>query len=535
MVNSHALLHAEHVSKAFPGVQALDDVSFTLQPGQVHALVGENGAGKSTLMKIIGGIYHADSGHIVMDGTEISPQTPGQAHAHGIAVIHQELSLAPHLSIEQNICLGREPRKSGPLTSVLPHATRLIDRAAMRERAIQALDQLGLKLDPSTPVGHLSVAAQQMVEIARSLSMGARILIMDEPTAALTGSEVERLFGVINNFVSPTTGVIYISHRMEEIKRMCQAITVMRDGKTVATFDHTPPTADIIAAMVGRHVDTTKGPSTKVLGDVRLSISHLQAPGVRDASLDVRGGEIVGLAGLMGAGRTEVARAVVGADPMTSGTITLHGKEVRIPTPAHAAAQGIGYLTEDRKVFGLLLDKDVTENIALASYKTWSKAGFINDSNAREVAVKYVSSLRIKTPSVDETVANLSGGNQQKVALARWLVRDCDVLIVDEPTRGIDVGAKDEIYTLLESLAAQGKAIVIISSEIPELQRLADRIVVMCEGRTTGELSHGQATGEAIMELATQFDHPDTPLAPSEASMTRTSDHVATTTEKSRP
>ncbi|MFE7507377.1 sugar ABC transporter ATP-binding protein [Promicromonospora sp. NPDC057488] len=508
MTDGPALLRATGISKSFPGVRALDDVHLDLRPGEVLALVGENGAGKSTLLKLLSGIYRPDAGAMELDGAPMSPAGPRQANELGISVIHQEFHLMPDLTVAQNIFIGREPRRAG----------LLIRDDELERRAGKLFERLGIPLDPRQPVSHLSVAGQQMVEIAKALSFDARVLIMDEPTAALTETEVATLFRIVRDFVSPRTGVIYVSHRMEEIKEISDRITVLRDGRYVDTLPTaTTETRDVIAAMVGRQLETgvrpgRSGPGasdgdtdTDADADTVLAVRGLSTRALlKDVSFELRRGEILGFAGLMGAGRTEVARAIIGADRST-GVVEVNGRPVTVRSPADAVRHGIGYLSEDRKRYGLLLDQDVVRNVMLSSLRGMTRGGFVRDADGRRVAEEMVDRLSIRTPSVAQRTKNLSGGNQQKVVLAKWLVRDCDVLIVDEPTRGIDVGAKDEIYTLLTALAAQGKSIIVISSELPEVLRLADRIVVMCEGRVTGTLASADADQHHIMELATRF------------------------------
>ncbi|MFI2365236.1 sugar ABC transporter ATP-binding protein [Promicromonospora sp. NPDC019610] len=499
MTNGPVLLRATGISKSFPGVRALDDVHLDLRHGEVLALVGENGAGKSTLLKLLSGIHRPDAGTMELDGTPMSPSGPREANELGISVIHQEFHLMPDLTVAQNIFIGREPRRAG----------LLIRDDELERRTGKLFERLGIPLDPRQPVAHLSVAGQQMVEIAKALSFDARVLIMDEPTAALTETEVATLFRIVRDFVSPRTGVIYVSHRMDEIKEISDRITVLRDGRYVDTLPTaTTETRDVIAAMVGRQLATgvRPGPAPEVADrEVALAVRGLSTRSLlNDVSFELRRGEILGLAGLMGAGRTEVARAIIGADRST-GVVEVAGRPVTVRSPADAVRHGIGYLSEDRKRYGLLLDQDVVRNVMLSSLRGMTRGGFVRDADGRRVATEMVDRLSIRTPSVTQRTKNLSGGNQQKVVLAKWLVRDCDVLIVDEPTRGIDVGAKDEIYTLLTGLAAQGKSIVVISSELPEVLRLADRIVVMCEGRVTGTLANADATQHHIMELATRF------------------------------
>lgn len=492
------LLSLEGVSKGFPGVQALADMHLQVYPGEVLALVGENGAGKSTLMKLLSGIYTPDSGTFQLDGQPYRPTDPKQAEELGIGIIHQEFHLMPDLTVAQNIFIGREPRRVGIFT----------DDRALNQQTAELLERLGLDLDPRSIVGTLTVAKQQMVEIAKALSdENTKVLIMDEPTAALNNAEVATLHQLIRRFITPHTAVIYISHRMDELRAISDRITVIRDGQYIDTVTTAETTmAEVISRMVGREIDTSVGPQNvregrePVLTVTGLSTKRL----LRDVSFELRKGEILGFAGLMGAGRTEVARAIVGADPITSGTITVHGRQVRIPHPARANEYGIGYLSEDRKRYGLLLNLSVADNIALSSLREkFTAAGFVRSTGIAEEAQEKVRSLGIRTPSTRQVVNNLSGGNQQKVVIAKWLTKDCDILIFDEPTRGIDVGAKDEIYTLLNQLAAAGKSIIMISSELPEVLRMAHRVVVMSEGRVSGVLDQDRATQENVMELAT--------------------------------
>jgi ribose transport system ATP-binding protein len=501
--DSPTLLRATGISKSFPGVRALDNVHIDLRHGEVLALVGENGAGKSTLMNLLSGVLQPDAGVMELNGAPMSPAGPRQANELGISVIHQEFHLMPDLTVAQNIFIGREPRRAS-----------LIRDDELVRRAAALFERLGIPLDPRQPVSHLSVAGQQMVEIAKALSFDAQVLIMDEPTAALTETEVATLFRIVRDFVTPSTGVIYVSHRMDEVKEISDRITVLRDGHYVDTLPTAEtPTREVIAAMVGRQLAVGVRPDPAAPDpagrEVVLSVRGLTTRKLlKDVSFDLHRGEILGFAGLMGAGRTEVARAIIGAD-LSTGVVEVKGKRVTVRNPADAVKNGIGYLSEDRKRYGLLLDQDVVRNVMLSSLPGMTRAGFVRDLDGRRVARQMVDQLAIRTPSVTQRTKNLSGGNQQKVVLAKWLVRDCDVLIVDEPTRGIDVGAKDEIYGLLTNLAAQGKSIIVISSELPEVLRLADRIVVMCEGRITGTLANADATQHDIMELATQFgaDH----------------------------
>lgn len=494
------LLRMEHISKSFPAVKALSDVTIDLQYGEVLALVGENGAGKSTLMKILTGIYPKDEGTITLQEKEITVQSPKQAQELGISIIHQELNLMKDLTVAENIFIGREPKGTMNL---------LVNDKQLNKQTAELLGKLNLDLDPKTKVRNLTVAKQQMVEIAKALSFNSKILIMDEPTTALTENEIDTLFDIINSIREKGVGIIYISHRMDELKRISDRITVMRDGTYVDTLKTSETEmSKVIQLMVGRHVyieskpNIASGEKETVLKVSNISTKHL----LKNVSFELKKGEILGFAGLMGAGRTEVARVLFGADPSTNGTINLHGKEVKIKSPADAVKQGIGYLSEDRKQYGLLVNMDVKSNIALATIKDYqTKSYFVSDSKIKKTATKYVESLKIKTPSVDQEIRLLSGGNQQKVVIAKWLQRDCDILIFDEPTRGIDVGAKGEIYKLLDELAASGKSIIMISSELPEVLRMSHRIVVMSEGKVTGVLSSEEATQEKIMEYATQL------------------------------
>lgn len=494
------LLEVHGISKSFPGVNALQDVEFRLDAGEVLVLVGENGAGKSTLMKILSGIYERDEGSVRIDGEEVSIPGPAAAQELGISIIHQEMNLMPDLTVAQNIYIGREPRRG-----------LMLDEAALNRAAAELLRELGIHLDVRRKVADLTVAGQQMVEIAKALSVDARVLIMDEPTSALTDTEVETLFSLIDSLRGKGTGIIYISHRMVELKRLADRVTVLRDGRYIGSLEREEidiPT--VIEMMVGRSIDTGSKPEPfdSTGREVVLRVSGLSTRAMLDdVGFELHRGEILGFAGLMGAGRTETARAIIGADRKTSGAVEVDGRPVRIRQPADAVRHGIGYLSEDRKNFGLMLEQSVTSNTIAASLDQFSGLfGIMNDRRARSVAAHRVDELRTRTPSVDQPVKLLSGGNQQKVVIAKWLVRDCDILIFDEPTRGIDVGAKEEIYGLLQELAATGKSIIVISSELPEVLRLSHRIVVMANGRVKGELTSGEATQNKIMELATSFD-----------------------------
>ena len=473
------LLRMTGITKSFPGVLALRGAELELRAGEVHALMGENGAGKSTLMKILAGIQRADDGEIRLDGEVVQLSSPRQAQAAGVSIIHQELALMNDLTAAQNIFIGREPKMLGGF---------LLDERELNARAEKIFASMHLQLDPRVRVGKLTVAKQQMVEIAKVLSHRSRILIMDEPTAALNDKEIDELFAIIDRLRAEGVGIVYISHKMDEIKRISDRITVMRDGAYIGTVD-TPSTeiGTIISMMVGRSLTDEVAGSTPANAPVVLEVKGLtRGKAVRAVDLALRKGEILGFAGLMGAGRTELARAIFGADPIDSGEILVDGRSVSIRSPADAVKAGIGYLSEDRKHFGLALDLDVRNNIALASLGSFKGAGgLIDERRMQDVARRYID------------------GNQQKIVIAKWLLRDCPILIFDEPTRGIDVGAKSEIYKLLNALAADGKAIIVISSELPEVIRLSHRIAVMCEGRLTGFLPSG-ATQEEIMHLATK-------------------------------
>ena len=491
------LLDLKGMSKTFPGVKALSNVNLDLRAGEVLGLCGENGAGKSTLMKVLTGIYQPDpGGEIWIKGEKVHVTGINHARDLGLAIIHQELNIVPDLTVAQNLYLGR------------PGSTRagIVNDKKLNKDAQELFDHLKMDINPKAYCRDLSVARLQMVEIARALSYNADILIMDEPTAALTIEETDALFDLIHDFVTPSTGLIYISHRMPEIKQITDRVVVLRDGEYVGTVNTAEvEMQEIISMMVGRKLKSDVRPATKPQTDETvLEVKNLSTKNlIKNVSFDVKKGEIFGFAGLMGAGRTEVARCVFGADPRTEGDIYVHGKKVRITSAKDGVTNGIGYLSEDRKRFGILLDADVKANVTLADMKDYAKAGFVDDRKICRTALDYVDKLRIRTPSINQTLLNLSGGNQQKVVIAKWLVRDSDVLIFDEPTRGIDVGAKEEIYQLLESLAAQGKAIVVISSELPEVLRLSNRIAVMAQGRIIGILDNEEATQEKIMELAT--------------------------------
>ena len=490
------ILKMQGIQKYFAGVHALKGVNFELKAGEVHALMGENGAGKSTLIKVLCGIHKRDGGSIELFGEEVHFNSINDSQAAGISVIHQELNMMNHLTVAQNMFIGRESM-SGCF---------IRDKDMVRQ-AQEMFDRIGVKIDPTVRLGSLTVGKQQMVEIAKAVSHDCRLLVLDEPTAALTQPEVEELFKIMNDLKAKGIGMIYISHRMDEINRISDRVTVMRDGEYVGTVNTADVTKDdIVKMMVGRVIMGEQKSVSAVAPDapVVLEVKNLRAgKEVKDVSFQLRQGEILGFAGLMGAGRTEVARALYGADPRQGGEIWLNGQKVNIKTPAQAVQHGICYLSEDRKRFGLMLDKSVTDNSAIASVDDFISFGLIRDASMREQSRIFNEKLRTKTPSMEQLLKNLSGGNQQKVIIARWLMKNCDIFIFDEPTRGIDVGAKSEIYTLMEELVRQGKSIIMISSELAEVLRMSDRVLVMCEGRKTGELDISQANQENIMQLAT--------------------------------
>ena len=491
------LLEMNGIDKRFLGVHALKGVNLNLKRGEVLALVGENGAGKSTLMKVLTGIHQPDGGSMTFEGKPYSVRNIRESLELGIGMIHQELNMMNHLTVAQNIFIGRESMV----------ADFWINDGAMIKKARELFDYIGINIDPTVKLGSLTVGKQQMVEIAKAVSHNTKLLILDEPTAALTQSEIEELFKIMGDLKAKGIGMIYISHRMDEIKRISDRVTVMRDGEYVGTEDTDKLTKDqIIQMMIGRVVYEDPKQKSNVADDaeVVLEVKNLCSGNtIKNVSFKLRKGEILGFSGLMGAGRTEVARAVFGADPFDAGEIFIKGQRVHIKTPADAVRHGIGYLSEDRKRYGLMLIKSVAENTALASLDRYIKYGFISDRKMKNEARDMNAKLRTKTPSMDQLLKNLSGGNQQKVIIARWLIKNSDILIFDEPTRGIDVGAKSEIYALMSELAAQWKSIIMISSELVEILRMSDRVLVMCEGRKTGELDISEANQENIMQLST--------------------------------
>jgi ABC-type sugar transport system, ATPase component len=498
---SETFLQMSHITKRFPGVLALSNVDFALRKGEVHALLGENGAGKSTLMKILSGVYQPDEGDIIFEGQSVSFANPLSAQSAGITIIHQEFNLFPELTVEENIFIGREFCKNNRWR---------LDEKQQRQAAIDILQKLNLNISPETLVADLTVAQQQMVEIAKAISVNAKILIMDEPTAALTETEIDSLFQVTRLLKEQGTGIVYISHRLEELALIADRATVMRDGQFIATVDYDAvKISDLIAMMVGRdlgNIYPRRGPLAQ--RKPVLEVSGLTRNGVlNNIDFTLYQGEILGFAGLMGAGRTELARAIFGADPIDGGILKLNGKVTVIKDIPDAIKQGISYLTEDRKKEGLALGLSVERNIMLGNYPEYSdRYGNVDSKRCQKTSEEQVKALRIKTPHLEQAALNLSGGNQQKIIIARWVCKDTDILIFDEPTRGIDVGAKLEIYELMNRLVAKGKSIIMISSELPEVLGMCDRILVMRNGRITGELASDDATQEKIMQYATLED-----------------------------
>ncbi len=495
---NEVIVRMEHITKTFPGVKALDDVHFELRAGEVMALLGENGAGKSTLMKILSGVYTRDGGEMEIFGKSYGDLTPKGAQALGVAIIHQELNMCRHLSIAENMFLGREKTRLGTLS-----------QREMEAEASNALEELGIDLDPRQVVGELPVSKQQMVEIAKALSTNAKILIMDEPTSSLTSREIDDLFRIIRDLKAKGCGVVYISHRLEELQYIVDRVTIMRDGQFVTSGRFQDMTMDeIIANMVGREIKE-KFPRVQCKkGKCVFEARGLNAGRmVRDVSFQLYEGEIVGFAGLMGAGRTETTRAIFGVDPKESGRLFLDGREVSIRSVEDAIRNGIVLAPEDRKKDGLCTKLSMRENIALPNLDIiCDKAGVVRKRREEQMCNEAIANLRIKTAGLDSDAATLSGGNQQKVVVAKWLARNSRVVMFDEPTRGIDVAAKVEIYHLMNRLKQQGIAVMFVSSEMPEVMGIADRIIVMCDGRITGEIGSGEATQEKILTLATRFE-----------------------------
>ncbi|WP_027292205.1 MULTISPECIES: sugar ABC transporter ATP-binding protein [Robinsoniella] len=501
---SEYMLEMRGISKSFPGVKALDKVSLKVRPGTVHALMGENGAGKSTLMKCLFGIYKMDEGEVIFNGEKVNIINANDALHKGIAMVHQELQPIPERSIAENIFCGRYPiKKYGVL--------QVIDHKMMYEEADRLLKEVHMEYDPKAKLGGLSISQMQSVEIAKAVSVDAKIVIMDEPTSSLTETEVEALFRIINELKNKGVSIIYISHKMDEILRISDEVSIMRDGQYVGTWAAKDMTTDmIIAKMVGRELTNIYPPKDNKPGEVILKVNGLTSilpNSFKDVNLTLRRGEILGLGGLVGAQRTELMEAIFGIRHVASGEITYKGKPLKIKRPQDAIRSGIGLITEDRRGTGIFGVLSIADNVAIASIEQYLDAGFIlNNKKVEKLVRDNVAKLSIKTPSSKTQIQSLSGGNQQKVIISRWLANDPDILIMDEPTRGIDVGAKYEIYQIMIQLAKQGKAIVMISSEMAELIGMSDRIVVMCNGKVTGEVDDKEATQEKIMQFATRFE-----------------------------
>jgi rhamnose transport system ATP-binding protein len=489
------VLSVEHAQKTFGAVRALVDVSIDLFAGEVHGLVGENGAGKSTLVKILAGVYRPDAGRLLIDGEEITLRSPSAARNAGIAVIYQEPTLFPDLTVAENVFMGRQPLRSA----------RRIDSASMDGQVRAVLDRLGVRLDPGRITRGLSIADQQIVEIAKALTLDAKVIVMDEPTAALSAVEVGRLFQVVETLRQNGAAILFISHRLDEMFELCQRVTVMRDGLWVLTSPvDALGTDDLVRAMVGRELVTRETAASAKLGAPILSVERLTREGVfLDVTFEVRAGEVVALAGLVGAGRSEVARAIFGIDRYDAGRVTVEGRVLPKASPAAAMEAGIGFVPEDRRQDGLVMSESIERNVALASLRTLRRWGFLRRRSERALATEWARRLQIRYGRLSDPVSNLSGGNQQKVVLAKWLSRNPKILIVDEPTRGIDVATKQEVHRQLLSLASEGVAVLMISSELPEVLHVAGRILVMREGRLVAELAHAEATEHAIIAIAT--------------------------------
>lgn len=492
------ILEMKNITKSFPGVTALKDVSFNIRRGEVHAIVGENGAGKSTLMKILSGVYQPTSGEIFLDGRKVSFKDPKEAQLSGISIIHQEFSLIPYLNSVENIYLGREIRK----------ANGLLDKKKMREKAEETLKRLNADFDLNKPIAHLSVANQQFIEIAKAISIDTKVLIFDEPTASLTGNEINNLFKLIENLKADGVTIIYISHHLDEIIHICDRLTVLRDGEYVDTKDVAKCTKqDIVKMMVGREIINVfpERPSHHRFQDeIRLEVKKITNSNVSDISFDLKKGEILGVAGLVGSGRTEMVRALVGADPAEEKEVYIHGEKATIKNPTDALSHGICLIPESRKTQGLILDMSIKKNISLPILNELSnRLKMINRKRENNIVNKSIKDLLIKTPSSMEKAKNLSGGNQQKVVLAKWINTDSTIFIFDEPTRGIDIGAKEEIYRLMRELTDDGISIIMISSELPEVLGMSDRVLIMYKGRVQAMLDGKEATQEKVMHYAT--------------------------------
>lgn len=494
------ILEMEHISKKFPGVQALNDASFRVRKGTVHALMGENGAGKSTLMKILGGIYRPDTGSIKCKGKEIEILNPRDSLKHGVSMIHQELTSVRYMTISENIFLGREPTIAN---------TGWVNERKLNENTSSLLGSLEMPFNPRTRMKDLSIAKMQLVEIAKAISYNSEIIIMDEPTSAITEREVGHLFKLIRSLTTKGVSVIYISHKLDEIFEIADEVTVLRDGEYVDTRNVKDISRqDIITMMVGRELKHLFPKKDVEIGETVLEVKNLSLKGkFKNISFQLRRGEILGVSGLMGAGRTEVMESIFGLVKPDEGEIFIHGKKVDINSPKDAKKNGMAFITEDRKLTGLFLPHSVKDNMIAASIDNYSNGIFMDDRKIRDTCEKETELLRVKTPSLEQKVKNLSGGNQQKVLIAKWLLTDAEIMILDEPTRGIDVGAKSEIHSLMGELAQAGKAVIMISSELPEILGMSDRIIVMHEGRITGELSRAEANQDTIMNHATGFSN----------------------------
>ncbi|ANE45151.1 sugar ABC transporter ATP-binding protein [Paenibacillus swuensis] len=500
---SEFLLELNHISKEFPGVKALDDVTVKIRPGSVHALMGENGAGKSTLMKCLFGLYKPDGGEIIINGEKVEINSSKDALKHGVSMIHQELHPVPHRNVMENLWLGRFPEKG-----IWPF--RFIDHAQMYKDSVALFKELDMDINPHTLVGSMSVSMVQSIEIAKAVSFKSKVIVMDEPTSSLTGNEVEQLFKIINELRRRGCSIIYISHKMEEILRISDDVTIMRDGKYIGTWAASELTTDtIIQKMVGRDLSSRYPDRTNVPGETLLKVENMTSPNplsFKNVSFELKKGEILGIGGLVGAQRTEVIEALFGLRAMTEGTIELNGKPVKIKSPVDAKKHRMALLTEERRVTGIFPVLSIEENALIANIGEYiSPLGLLNRNKYKNVIKASVEKLRVKTPSVHELIRNLSGGNQQKVLLSRWLLTNPDILLLDEPTRGIDVGAKYEIYSIIADLAKQGKSIIMISSEMPELLGMSDRVMVMCEGRVSGFVDGASATEQEVMRLATKY------------------------------
>ena len=497
-------LELKGICKSFPGVKALDHVQLSLRPGTVHALMGENGAGKSTLMKCLFGIYKMDEGEVYLDGEKIEINNPDEAMAHGIAMVHQELQPVPARSVAENLYLGRFPTKNfGPF--------KMIDHKKMYEETAYWLKEVKMDFDPKAQLGTLSIGQMQSVEIAKAVSQQARVVIFDEPTSSLSDNEVEALFRIMNDLRDKGVAMVYISHKMDEIKRIADDITIMRDGTYVGTWPAAEMSTDqIIAKMVGRELTNVYPPRGNEPGEAVMEVKNLcsiHEKSFQDVSFTLRKGEILGFGGLVGAQRTELMEGLFGIRGVASGEVWIHGKKAKIKHPIDAMNAGIGLITEDRRGNGIFGCLSIKDNVGVSVYNKYLQAGVVlNHKKINQVVDDSIQKLRIKTPSMKEHISNLSGGNQQKVIVSRWLANDPDVLIMDEPTRGIDVGAKHEIYEIMNELAAQGKAIIMISSEMSELLGMSDRVYVMCNGKLTGEIDEADKMTQAdVMAYATQF------------------------------